>query len=254
MTTLVDSGANFTGATAVAVGDCVILDKSGAVPEWGYVSAVVSATELTIAGGFSSGGSGSGRAYAIVDKSAYTGAHAAKIEYLTGTLAEKSEIVILNGTTAVDTVNTDFYRVNSFRIIAAGSGAKLVGNLTLRADGAGTVYSYISAGFTRARNIMYTVPASKTLYVIQWSASYSITGNPNKEYGRLYTRANIEPSTKFNTGAIFYPYTEIAMQNNTVAITYELPTRLPAGTDIKVSGLATVSGVVSTVLRGWLEW
>jgi hypothetical protein len=252
-TTLIDSGANFNAATAVAVGDCVILDKSGTTPEWGYVTEVTSDTTLTLSGGFSSGGTGSGRAYNVIDKSAYTNAQAVKIEYLTSAYATKSEIVIMNGTTAVDTVNTDLFRVNSFRIIATGTNNNCLGNITLSADGAGTTYSFITAGFTRARNIIYTVPAGKTLYITHWSASYSTTGNANKEYGRMYTRANIEPSTKFKTGSLFYPYTEIAMQNATTVIEFSCPTKIPATTDIKVSGVATANGAMSTVLRGWIE-
>jgi len=51
LTTLIDTGKDFLAATAVAVGDCVILDKAGASPEYGFVTAVATTT-LTIAGGF----------------------------------------------------------------------------------------------------------------------------------------------------------------------------------------------------------
>jgi len=103
-TTLIDTGKNFNGGTPVQVGDCIILDKSGAVPEYGYVSAVTSNTQLTISGGFSSLGTGSGRVYDIIDKSAYTGAHAVQIGYLDENYDYKYEIAILNGTTVVPTV------------------------------------------------------------------------------------------------------------------------------------------------------
>jgi hypothetical protein len=162
-------------------------------------------------------------------------------------------LIVLNGTTAVDTVNTDIYRINSFRVVVAGSSNATKGNLTIRADGAGLTYSYISAGFTRARNSIYTVPAGKVLYVVQFTASWATTGNANKEYGRLYTRANIDPSTKFNTGRLFYPYTEVMIQNSTTVVHIEVPTKLPAGTDIKVSGIASATGVASIIMRGWLE-
>ena len=254
-TTLVDASKDFTAATAVAIGDCIILDKSGAVPEWGYVTAITNPTTLTIAGGFSMGGTGASRAYVIVDKSARTGAHAVKIDYLTNTFAEKTEIVILNGTTAVDTINTDLYRVNSFRIVATGDGNKPVGNITLQADGVGATYSYISSGFTRARNTMYTVPVGKTLYVNQWSVGWSTPNDTKVQTARFYTRANIEPSTRFNTGRIFYPYTEAIITNNQLMMVFPVPTKLMAGTDIKVSGLAINpgSGPATTVLRGWIE-
>lgn len=248
--TLIDSGANFAAATAVAIGDCIILDKSGTTPEYGYVTGVTSATELAVAGGFSSGGTGSGRVYAIVDKSAYTNAQAVKISYLTTAFAEKSEIVILNGTTAVDLVNTDTYRVQSFRVIAAGTNAKALGNLTLRADGAGSTYSYITAGYTRARNCAYTVPAGKTLYVTEFTVSYGYSTNQT-HYCRIYTRAT--QNDGFRTPGIFYPFTEVVCANTSQLVTLDIPTKLTAGVDIKVSAIATFAGVASVALRGWLE-
>lgn len=251
-TTLIDSAEDFTAETAVAVGDCVILDKAGTTPEWGYVTNVT-ATTLTISGGFSSGGSASGRGYDILDASAYTHAQAVKIDYLDANYLERTEIVILNGTSAVDTVNTDLFRVNSFRVIAAGSAGLAKGNLTLQADGAGATYSYIPALYTRARNSIYTVPAGKNLFITQYAASFATTGNANKEYARIYTRANMEPSTGFHTGNIFYGYTEMAMQNSTAISNFDSPTKLTPKTDIKISGIASATGVACAVLRGWIE-
>jgi hypothetical protein len=250
-TTLIDTGANFTAATAVAVGDMVVLDKSGTVPEYGWVTAVTSATELAIAGGFSSGGTGSGRAYTVVDNSAKAGGHVVKICYLTTTFAEKCEIMLLNGTTAVATVNNDIYRVNSFRLVGAGANLKPTGNLTFRVASAGATMSYITAGFTRARNIIYTIPAGKTLYVTSAMFSYSTTGNANKEYARLYTRATQESG--FRTRNIFQAYTEVSLQNSVYQVNFTEPTPLKSGVDIKVSGIASAAGIASCALRGWLE-
>jgi hypothetical protein len=252
-TSLTDTAKNFTAGTAVAIGDCVILEKAGTTPEWGYVTAIVGTDTLTIGGGFSSGGNASGRTYDVVDKSLTTGAQAVKIEYLDTAYATKNEIALLNGTAEVNLTASPF-RINSFRVIATGTGNVPVGNLSLKAQTpTATIYSYITAGFTRARNSVYTVPAGKTLYVTQFSASYGTSGNANKEYARIYTRANREGATGFSTGNIFYPYTEVMAQNNTVVSNIDCPTKLPAMTDIKVSAVATASGAVSTVLRGWLE-
>lgn len=255
LTTLENIGENFL--TTTAIGDCVILDKSGSSPEWGYITAINSDNKITIGNGFSSLGSGSGRSYRIVDQSAHTGAQAVKIEYLKSDYTEASEICIMDGTGVVNTVGQDFFRVNSFRVVAAGIDTNQLsiaaGNLTLQADGTGPIYSFITAGFTRARNSAYTVPLGKTLYVTQFTGAYGTAGNANKENARIYTRANIEPATKFRTGNLFYPFTEFAVQNSTVVITYECPTKLPAKTDIKISAIATSSGQISTVLRGWLE-
>jgi hypothetical protein len=167
-TTMLDAGVDFT-ATAAA-GDYIIIEKSGTTPEWGVLTAVANGS-VTFSGGLSSGGScATARTYQILDSSAATGAMAVKIEYLDDAFAEKSEIVILNTTTYVDTVNSDLYRINSFRVIACGTKATptyaAVGNITLRGNVTTTTYSYITAGYTRARNVMYTVPAGKTLYIV----------------------------------------------------------------------------------------
>jgi hypothetical protein len=167
-TTMLDAGVDFT-ATATA-GDYILIDKAGTTPEWGVLTAVANGS-VTFSGGLSSGGSCvTARTYQILDSSAATGAMAVKIEYLDDAFAEKSEIVILNTTTYVDTVNSDLYRINSFRVIACGTKATptyaAVGNITLRGNVTTTTYSYITAGYTRARNVMYTVPAGKTLYIV----------------------------------------------------------------------------------------
>ena len=252
-TSLIDTGKNFTTPTSVVAGDCIVLEAAGTTPEWGYVTSLTSTDQLNVANGFSSGGTGSGRTYSVIRKALSTGAQAVKIEYLDATYASKSEIVILNGAAEVNLVGSPF-RINSLRIIATGTGNAAGSALSLKAQTpTATIYSYITAGFTRARNSVYTVPTGKTLFVAQFSAAWATTGNANKEYARIYTRANIEPSTGFLTGSLFYPFTEISTQNNTVIVHLEIPTKLLAKTDLKISGIATATGACSTVLRGWLE-
>jgi len=253
-TSLTDTAKNFTTGAIVGVGDCVILEKAGTTPEWGYVTALVGTDTLTIGGGFSSGGNPNGRTYDVIDKALSVGAQAVKIDYLDTTYATKTEIVILNGAAEVNLTGQPF-RINSFRVIATGSSnTSSSTGLTLKAQTpTATIYSFITGLFTRARNSVYTVPIGKTLYVTQFSAAYGTTGSPNREYARIYTRANREQATGFLTGSLFYPYTEIMAQNNTAVIHIDCPTKLIAKTDIKISAVATAAGAVSTVLRGWLE-
>ena len=262
-TTLVDANGGFLSATAVAIGDILICDPSGItspnIPEWGIVTGV-SDTELTFAGGLSKGGTGTTRKYLVLDTSAHSGALAFKIDYLTASYNEATLIIPANGTTAVATLAddgsalTNLFRINSFRMIAAGSGNKPTGDWRIRTVSAGTTWSYITAGFTRARNHMYTVPAGHTLYVTQWNAGWSSPGDAKTTTARLFTRANVEPTTMFNTGNIFYPYTELIITNQQTEVTFPIPTRLPAKTDIKVSGLAVNPGTgpCTSVLRGYL--
>lgn len=256
LTTLIDTSANFTAATAVAIGDVVLLDKAGTSPEFGYVTAVTSATQLTLSGGFSRGGSGSLRSYIVLDNSATAGAHAVEINYLDGSYVEKREIIILNGTTQVTTVNLDLYRINTFRIIAAGTNRVPTGNISIRNLTNTPVYSYIPSGFTRARNAMFTVPLGKTIYITTYIAGYATTGvilDASKEFARITPRANMDPTTGFQTGGIFYPSADIITQNVSVPIELSMPFKLIQKTDVKLSAIATATGAISTTLMGWVE-
>lgn len=251
LTSLIDTTTDFTSGTPVAIGDIVILDKS-TNPEYGYITAV-SATQLTINGGFSSGGSGYNRTYVILDKSAHTGAFATKITYLDNNYVEKNEIIVLNGSTPVPTINTDIFRINSFRVVAAGAISFASGSLSIRHLSDTPVYSYITSGYTRARNAMYTVPANKTLFVTNIDFGFGTTGKTSLEYARVTTRANIDPNTTFRTDGLLNAFTDVICSNATVPIQLTMPTKVPEKTDIKISFIASDVGVCSSVLRGWVE-
>lgn len=258
-TTMIKAGVDFS-ATATA-GDIIIIDKAATTPEWGVITTAANGS-VTFSGGLSMGGScATARTYQILDASAAKGAMAVKIDYLTTAYAEKTEIIILNTNNQVASVNTDFFRINSFRVIAVGSKStptySAIGNLSIRkATVASPFYSYIAAGYTRARNIIYTVPTGKTLYITQWSAGAATPNDTKVQTCRIMTRANLEPATRFKgAGDIFYTYTELLVSNAVEHIDFVVPTKLPAQTDIRVSaiGLTGFSGAVTTVLRGWLE-
>lgn len=262
-TTFVDASENFS---TVEVGDCILISPKGTTPQWGYVNDITSKATGTLGVTSWSGAAAgtavpSGEAYTIVDQNGDTGAQVVKIDYLTGTYAAKTCLCCLNGTTevAIDgsdgAAATDKFRVNSFRVIAAGSSGYAEGAVSLRAIGDTPVYSYITATKTRARNIIYTVPLGKTLYINMWTVSWGYQSATSKnEYCRFYTRANVEPSTKMNTGAIFYPFTEVNLSGGTTSIEFPIPTVLSAKTDIRVTSAASAAGgATSTVLRGWTE-
>lgn len=257
---LIDAGVNFNGVVAVEVGDCIILDganEGGRTPEWGYVTAVTSNTELAVAGGFSSLGTGfgtAGRTYSVVDKvlaaTPRTGAQCWKVDYLDANYNAYTELGVFDGNAQVSTIGT-MWRINSFRVIATGTGNVPVGNLTLENAG-GTDYAYITMGFTRARGGFYTVPLGKTLYISTIIAGYA-HGHTQPHYCRIYIRANSEVSTLFNTGSIFYPFAETISVGGSIPQEFTFPMRFPAKTDVKVSALADYAGIVTVTMRGWLE-
>jgi len=249
-TTLEKTGENFL--TTTAVGDTVIVDAAGATPEFGIITEVTSDTVITFANGLSRGGSGASRStYSIIDNSATTGAQAVKVSYLDDAFAEHNEIIITNGTTPVVTVNTDIYRVNVFRVIAAGSGGGNAGAIDVRNTADTPIYSQIATGINRATNITYTVPASKELYIynILLSAGSNVANRPV----RFMTLATFDSSTSRKI-PLYMPYTNVIVTDGSVDVPIEIPTKFPAGVDIKVSAISPDGASYGAVaLRGWLK-
>lgn len=263
-TSLVDATKDFTGGTPVAAGDCVLLDPAGTTPEWGFVTAIPNATTLTVAGDFSSGGTGSGRTYSVIDYSNQAGCHAVLLNGLAPTTwATQREIVVTGGAGPADvTTSKTWQRINSFRVIAAGANSRPTGYVALMDSGAipATTYSYITATYTRARNSHYTVPAGRVLYVNELNLSY--VGSAANQNCRIYTRASqysFESGgtpflTRVSNGVnVWYPYSEVILSTGTVSIQLPQPTRILPTADLKISAYASGAGAVSIAMRGWLE-
>jgi hypothetical protein len=265
-TSLVDADVNFS---TVEVGDCVILDKSGTTPAWGFVSDVTNKATgtLLVGDGFSDAGGSGGRSYIILDQNVAvkTGAQAVFIGGLDANYAQQTEIVFTAGAGPgyTATVKT-WYRINEFRVIAVGSTLKSTDYVAL-CDGTSTsiYYSYISAGFNRARNIQYTVPAGKTLWVTDWNSSFGFVdaAKAQNQFCRLYTRATqysspdngINFKTMQSSGVnMWYPYSEVSLSGGATSIEFRMPTKLLQKVTLKVSGIASTAGFVDTVLRGYI--
>ena len=252
-TELNDTSVNFLtdGGVAAVAGDYIIIDPYGASPEWGIIT-TVAATKLTFANGLSAGGNcATARPYSVLDFSAFSGAQAIQVRYLTGTYTQKTEIIKL-AAGEVATVNTDYYRINSFRIIATGSGYKAAAAVQIREIDNAPIFSSILAGFTRARNVAYTVPTGMTLYITDFTPGYGLTGASKVEYARIYLKANVEPSTYFLTNNIFYPFYETTLGVGALSVPPPIPLKFPAKTDLRVSGVASDAGIASVTLRGFL--
>ena len=183
------------------------------------------------------------------DIPAGTGALAVTIYYLDGNYVERSETVSLNGTTPVLTAHNNLYRINGFRCTSIGTDDVPAGNIELRTAGGGTVYSYIPAGYTRARNIVYTVPDGKNLYItsVMFSCADATKGV------RFINQANYD-NVPGVPRSFFLPYIEATLYNTSLYRPLETPTMFPEHTDIRVSVISGQAGATAdVVLRGWLE-
>jgi hypothetical protein len=183
------------------------------------------------------------------DAAAGGGARSLWISYLTTAGATRSTTIVPTGTVVALTAATDIGFVNAFRIITCGTGQGATGTISLRNLADTPIYSQIAPKYSRARNINYMVPANKNLFVTSLSVSvYGATKGI-----RFTTRANWDPDA--GVFSDFYkPFTEINMANGAFLRNFEVPTKLPGMTRLKVSGIADAAGAVCAVaLRGWLE-
>lgn len=181
-----------------------------------------------------------------------TGIHKIRIYYLDSSFVEKSEEVTLNGTGVVATTALDIYRVQYVEATVVGSSGAAVGDIDIRNLADTPIYARISAGYTKSRQLIYTVPASKTLYVVQMSFGAISTGTNGCRFILRGTYSDLASASR----TFFLPHVEASVENGSFELNLKMPEKFPAGTDIKVSAIGTgaSANIIATVgMRGWLE-
>lgn len=177
------------------------------------------------------------------------GAHEVTIYYLDDAFVEHTTVVIMDGTTPVLTSVSDIFRVNSFRITAAGATAGAVGTITLKNLAETITYASIAIGYNRGRNSCYAVPVGKVLYVT--SVMISVYGATK---GIRYTLRTTYDEQADIVRDFFIPHLETNMTNGAFFMPLLVPERLPAGGRIKISAIADQAGAVcSCSMNGWME-
>lgn len=74
-----------------------------------------------------------------------------------------SEIVVMNGTSNVETVNS-YLRVNRVRVVFSGSGKKNTGAITVTSSSSAALQSTIPAGESISQQSHFTIPAGYTAF------------------------------------------------------------------------------------------
>jgi hypothetical protein len=184
------------------------------------------------------------------DKAAGVGARTVKVSYLNASFEEKTETVTLDGTTAVATASTDFYRVNHFRIVTVGSASVALGDIDIRHLADSPIYSRILAGFTRARNAVYTIPKNKTLFI--QNATFGVSHSAANKYANITLKANYD-YTDDASSTVFYPYSTALMDMGTTQIRFDIPLKFLEGTDLRVTASSNGTAAIAIALRGWIE-
>jgi hypothetical protein len=189
---------------------------------------------------------------AKADTSAGTGIHKIRIYYLTSTFVEKTEDCFLNGTGEVNTTATDIYRINKVRPLVVGTGLKAAGNIDVyNMTTHGTIYTRIATGFTKGRQLVYTVPKGKSLYITQLSGSCGGTTAP--KYGKFVLRSTWD-SVSGARNAWMTAYVEQGISSGTFIRDLPCPIKFPEGSDVIMSCKTLDDNCyVTASIRGWLE-
>lgn len=163
-----------------------------------------------------------------------TGVRSVNIHYLDINYIEYSEIVILNGTTPVNTVATDIHRILDFHTQTVGSNGVAVGNISLK-NLAGTVtYNYIQLGGNQSLTGAFTVPAGMIGYITGWQ------GSSTKQAISIRLRATRARHSNELLPGIFIFQDVVNVNNSTSGqISFATPLKCLAKTDIKISAIGT---------------
>jgi hypothetical protein len=190
------------------------------------------------------------------DASTSTGVYEIRLECLDISYNTKYVDVSINGTAKVVSASTCF-RINKAWATKAGTGGAAAGIIGIRSWDTSANLAQISAGHTQSRQLIYTVPLGKTLYITSVRASCGVgntTSSGKYNFITLTTRAKVNPQTGA-VSTIFYPYSEIGIINQAFMLPLEIPTRIPATADLKISAVGDTALAVNctATIRGWQE-
>lgn len=174
-----------------------------------------------------------------------TGAREVQITFLDSAYVLKTENVLMNGLTPVNTVATDIRFIESIEVI---KGTDAVGALRLMTGlaGAGTEIAGIGVATSQTFMAHHYVPAGKQAYVIHWGAT-SDDEVSLKLLGQDRFGANLVPRV-FDLEKVFQgnptPPQHLEFNRSLAAVL------APASTYIRMT--AVPNQATSTVIRGWV--
>lgn len=155
------------------------------------------------------------------DDEGSTGAEKVEIQGLDANYVLQTEVVTMNGTSAVTTTNT-FIRVFRMRVTQAGTGETNAGNITASIGGSDVARILADQGQTLMA--VYTVPKGKRAYLVKFQGSLSKNQEAN-----FQLRAR-EGGGAWNVKGLWGTFAE------TVNYEYPVPLEFDEKTDIQIRG------------------
>lgn len=188
-----------------------------------------------------------------------TGAWQVAITYLNLTFTENVEIVNLNGTTDVDMVAEDVYRINDVRVISAGTGMVAAGIITVKNTAKAITLASILAGENTSKQLIYTVPKGKILELFDGIVSNSATTALKRTTFKIMSNYdNVNGIVRSNaTGPILYTDFQVEVDQSSAPIYMgrgidrkEISLKYIEGTDVICKVLGVASGIISATIAG----
>jgi len=198
-------------------------------PQGGLYSYLSAATVLTVSSGSTD------------DTSAGTGARTVELFGLDGDYNEISEVVTLNGQTAVNTTQS-YLRINRMIVRSAGSGGANAGIIyagtgTVTTGVPANIYATINGdGSNQTLMALWTVPAGYTAYLMQYDVSNGTTSNTPavcklllvaRPYGEVFQTKDVKSLT-----------TGMHIENSLI-----LPLKFTEKTDIEARAVSSSNSV-----------
>lgn len=177
------------------------------------------------------------------DTAAGTGARTVYVAGLDENHNEISEIVTLNGQTAVLTTQS-FIHINDAYVATAGSGLSAAGDIyfgdgVVTAGVPATVYDLIKFDYNSRLTANYTIPAGYTGYVSQGMFSAGQSGGTTSVTGRLLT---IGEDGIRRAAAI------VTVNNGTADFSFEYPLMIPEKTTLEASAQGSANNNEATAM------
>jgi len=162
-----------------------------------------------------------------------TGAHTIQIWGLDENYNPQTEIVVLNGTSNVSTLNS-YLRLNRLRVLDVGSSRTNAGDISATASVSGTVQGTIGTGVGSTLKSQFTVPRGYTAYIKNLTV-----GTANND------QVQLDLQTRTETGAWIIRY-RLNIIDRSFYQNYEIPLSVEEKSDIRVQGVKIAgAGTVS---------
>jgi hypothetical protein len=170
------------------------------------------------------------------DTAAGTGARTVYLEGLDANHNTISEVITLNGQTAVTTTRS-YLHINNCYVQTAGSGHSAAGTIyfgtgTVTAGVPATVYDVIEFDYNARVTGSYTVPAGYTAYVSQGLFTSGQVSGSNAVTGRLVTRG---------TDDIRLTVAVVTVNNGVADYVFEYPLVVPEKTTLEAQAVGSAA-------------